>query len=30
MGARAQAHDWHASPLGPIEGWPAALLNRST
>ena len=24
-GARIHAHDWHAHPLGPIAGWPAAL-----
>jgi PAS domain S-box-containing protein len=25
MGALIRAHDWSQSPLGPIEGWPAAL-----
>jgi PAS domain S-box-containing protein len=25
MAARIAAHDWHATALGPIEGWPAAL-----
>jgi PAS domain S-box-containing protein len=25
MAARIAGHDWHATPLGPIEGWPAAL-----
>jgi PAS domain S-box-containing protein len=24
-GARTLARDWHAHPLGPIEGWPASL-----
>jgi PAS domain S-box-containing protein len=25
MGDRIAAHDWSATPLGPISGWPAAL-----
>ncbi|USX24352.1 ATP-binding protein [Oxalobacteraceae bacterium OTU3CINTB1] len=25
MAARVAAHDWGATPLGPIEGWPPAL-----
>ena len=25
MGAAIRAHDWAATPLGPIEGWPATL-----
>ena len=25
MGALMLAHDWSSTPLGPIEGWPAAL-----
>jgi PAS domain S-box-containing protein len=25
MAARVRAHDWAATPLGPIEGWPARL-----
>jgi len=25
MAARIAGHDWRATPLGPIEGWPAAL-----
>lgn len=25
MGARARAHDWSASPLGPPQGWPQGL-----
>jgi PAS domain S-box-containing protein len=25
MAARIADHDWRATPLGPIEGWPAAL-----
>jgi PAS domain S-box-containing protein len=25
MAARIAGHDWAASPLGPIEGWPPAL-----
>jgi PAS domain S-box-containing protein len=25
MAARIAQHDWSGSPLGPIEGWPAAL-----
>ncbi|WP_162600583.1 MULTISPECIES: PAS domain-containing sensor histidine kinase [unclassified Massilia] len=25
MGERIAAHDWSATPLGPIDGWPAAL-----
>jgi two-component sensor histidine kinase len=25
MAAAIRAHDWAATPLGPIEGWPAAL-----
>ncbi|WP_445503241.1 PAS domain S-box protein [Microvirga sp. G4-2] len=25
MGARIQAHDWSASPLGPVETWPPSL-----
>ncbi|WUR15627.1 PAS domain-containing protein [[Empedobacter] haloabium] len=25
MGARIAAYDWHSHPLGPVEGWPAAL-----
>ncbi len=25
MGARVRAHDWAATPLGPIEGWPPEL-----
>ncbi len=27
MGARILAHDWAASPLGPIAGWPSELRN---
>ncbi|MBY9061997.1 PAS domain S-box protein [Sphingomonas yunnanensis] len=27
MGQRILAHDWSASPLGPIAGWPAELRN---
>ena len=25
MAARVAAHDWGATPLGPVEGWPPAL-----
>lgn len=25
MGARIRSHDWAATPLGPIDAWPAAL-----
>jgi hypothetical protein len=25
MRARCRAHDWAATPLGPVAGWPAAL-----
>jgi hypothetical protein len=25
MGERIRAYDWSASPLGPIESWPASL-----
>ena len=25
MAARIAAHDWRATPLGPVEDWPAAL-----
>ena len=25
MAARIAAHDWRATPLGPVEGWPSAL-----
>ena len=25
MGARIRAHDWAATPLGPIESWPSPL-----
>ena len=25
MAARIRAHDWAATPLGPIEGWPRSL-----
>ena len=25
MGARVRAFDWRTTPLGPIDGWPAAL-----
>ena len=25
MGARIRAHDWAATPLGPVEGWPESL-----
>lgn len=25
MAARVRAHDWGATPLGPIDGWPEAL-----
>jgi hypothetical protein len=25
MRARARAHDWAATPLGPVAGWPPAL-----
>ena len=25
MAARCRAHDWAATPLGPVAGWPAAL-----
>ena len=27
MARRVRAHDWAASPLGPVERWPAALVN---
>ena len=27
MGRRILAHDWAATPLGPIDGWDAALLH---
>ncbi len=27
MGGRIRALDWHQTPLGPIEQWPAALLS---
>src|SRR5690348_3354974 len=27
MGDRIRAHDWAATPLGPVEGWPACLKN---
>ena len=25
MGARIRAHDWSATPLGPVDRWPSAL-----
>ncbi|TXM74514.1 PAS domain-containing protein [Methylobacterium sp. WL69] len=25
MGAMMRAHDWNRTPLGPVDGWPAAL-----
>lgn len=25
MAARIEAHDWRATPLGPIESWPTSL-----
>ena len=25
LGALIRAHDWRATPLGPMEGWPASL-----
>lgn len=25
MAARIRTHDWSATPLGPVEGWPCAL-----
>jgi signal transduction histidine kinase len=25
MAARSRAHDWAATPLGPVEGWPQSL-----
>ncbi len=27
MGGRIRAFDWHRTPLGPIENWPAALVS---
>ena len=27
MGTAVRAHDWSTSPLGPLDGWPAALVN---
>ncbi len=27
MGGRIRTLDWHQTPLGPIEQWPAALLS---
>jgi PAS domain S-box-containing protein len=27
VAGRIRAHDWAATPLGPMEGWPASLLN---
>ena len=27
MGARMQAHDWAATPFGPLEGWPQSLRS---
>jgi hypothetical protein len=27
MAARCRAMDWSATPLGPVEGWPAALRS---
>ncbi|MFH6784099.1 MULTISPECIES: ATP-binding protein [Methylobacterium] len=27
MGARLRAHDWAATPLGPVEGWPPSLTT---
>ena len=25
MGRLMRAHDWSATPLGPVEGWPQSL-----
>jgi PAS domain S-box-containing protein len=27
MGARIRAHDWDATPLGPLHGWPQSLRS---
>jgi PAS domain S-box-containing protein len=27
MGERIRTHDWRRSPVGPIDGWPAELVN---
>jgi len=27
MGARIRAHNWAATPLGPIETWPQSLRS---
>ena len=30
MGARILAHDWAATPLGPLQSWPSALVSAVT